>query len=574
MHDNKASLWAAATSDLAYLSKQHRKTASIVFYTPHRFEGNLKYAFLETVRLISVASLPVKITYLTQVIEDYLCLSACGLPVLFWNMSGAKPYSHLLEAAVLVEDGHFLPGHCPPELFAALQGAKHVNLWHGTPIKKIHLQLLDSFVSLNPHFGSICRYAASITLMCLASEHHKRIFKEALRPARTLVTGYARNDILMRSATREDLINVDLAALQQLREARTNGAKIVMYAPTYRDHRPSWLTLRLLTDIASSVKSRGDCLVFRPHPYEKHLVELAKEIPNIIVPEAADIYPLLAETDLLITDYSSIIFDFALTERPIVLFRPDHEEYIGFARGLTMEMDQGLGLPTSHDLSHLNKHLAEARRVTSAPSSVRLSSLNNYYHDADASWRTARALVDISLNTNLKWLGFRMAIALSRKKVPAKLESAASPINIRILFTLVLRDLPDNSLEGFSFSESWGRWTNNDHARIRLPCAIKRGTYIFIEGRVFNSEKNEPFGFGTPKSVQESSLSGHLPAIYVCEEDNASELVLTVPHPTSPVECGQSDDVRRLGIALEKLTFFAVESYSGAEQIAIREDYL
>jgi CDP-glycerol glycerophosphotransferase (TagB/SpsB family) len=111
----------------------------------------------------------------------------------------------------------------------------------------------------------------------------------------------------------------------------------VLYAPTFRDaNRGQWILRAGLERIARAVADAGDCLIVNMHPVEQpHVPDIAQTLPGVcFVAPRTDVYPLLAKTSLLITDYSSIMFDFLHLDRPIVLFRPDHQDYITRSRRL------------------------------------------------------------------------------------------------------------------------------------------------------------------------------------------------------------------------------------------------
>ena len=63
--------------------------------------------------------------------------------------------------------------------------------------------------------------------------------------------------------------------------------------------------------------------------------QLQGAVPSArFVTPRTDLYPLMREVDVLVTDYSSIMFDYLLLDRPVVLYRPDHEDYVQHSRQL------------------------------------------------------------------------------------------------------------------------------------------------------------------------------------------------------------------------------------------------
>nr|WP_315244301.1 CDP-glycerol glycerophosphotransferase family protein [uncultured Albidiferax sp.] len=393
--------------NIELLAQRWPKTSSIIFYTPRRFEGNLKYAFIDICARIKKQSLPVAAYFLTLHVEDYLSLRAEDLPVIHWSPETEKPLKSLLDASVVVEDGFYYDSPpTPPLLFSALQGAKQVNLWHGTPIKKIHLQLTDSMVEIDYHMSAIFKYSASIHTVCLASKNHSDLFKKTFLAKSHKVTGYPRNDILKRQLNRADYINVDLETLEQL-TALDGKKKIFMYAPTWRDGDPSWLSKIHIEQLAGLISKLDGILLINPHPFERSIAEnLLQQIPGIFFQKGHDIYPLLRITDVLITDYSSIIFDYLLTDKVVVLYRPDHDQYIKKSRELIPEQFSSVQLPLAENLGELEGILLQ---LSDSPKEeqIRLKALHNDFSDSHSSERVGNVLMNLAGCGALKRLVYR-----------------------------------------------------------------------------------------------------------------------------------------------------------------------
>jgi CDP-glycerol glycerophosphotransferase len=91
-----------------------------------------------------------------------------------------------------------------------------------------------------------------------------------------------------------------------------------------------------MEQVAAEVARRGDLLVLNVHPVEAPQVPtIAPALPSVaFVTPRSDVYPLLRETDVLVTDYSSLMFDYLHLDRPVVLYRPDHARYTRQSRQL------------------------------------------------------------------------------------------------------------------------------------------------------------------------------------------------------------------------------------------------
>src|SRR5699024_8307233 len=112
--------------------------------------------------------------------------------------------------------------------------------------------------------------------------------------------------------------------------------KVVLYAPTFRDHKNA---VRPLSDDLYSYNKRlavdNILLLVKKHPWQ-HTFKIPDALSNIrdISDEVDDIQELYPHVDVLVTDYSSAFFDFMLTNRPIIFYPYDLEEYLKQCRGL------------------------------------------------------------------------------------------------------------------------------------------------------------------------------------------------------------------------------------------------
>jgi CDP-glycerol glycerophosphotransferase len=170
-----------------------------------------------------------------------------------------------------------------------------------------------------------------------------------------LETGLPRTDLLVRPDREQRAEDVR-------RRLGLSGKRIVLYAPSYLDHlehRSSERASRVrdvptyahedervyrqgpLLDLAAIGEALGDdhVILFRKHR------RVLDRLPASAAPFALDVsdYPdvieLLLVADVLVTDYSSIVFDFASTRRPIIFFTPRFEEYRDEIRGFSLDFE-------------------------------------------------------------------------------------------------------------------------------------------------------------------------------------------------------------------------------------------
>lgn len=222
-------------------------------------------------------------------------------------------YRALARAKVLVNNVNF------PQEYVKREGTIHIQTQHGTPLKSMGLDLRE-FPSTRKtmHFGRLLervdKWDYNLASNRYSSEIWKRVFPSTFV---NLEFGYPRNDIL---------VNGDDGAVRRVRETLKvpTGKKVALYAPTFRDYRSDF---ELDIDPEEVVNALGSeyVLAIRSHYFDsaQHLSG-----PIIDAGSGVDVQELLLATDLLITDYSSVMFDFAILNRPIVIFAHDWEIYV------------------------------------------------------------------------------------------------------------------------------------------------------------------------------------------------------------------------------------------------------
>ncbi len=207
---------------------------------------------------------------------------------------------------------------------------KFIQLWHGTPIKKIGLNNIkyqNFLIEIMFKFVSYL-FSKNIELVTCTNESSKKIFKKALLSKNVFVTGYSRNDIFFdRSLIFED-INKKLSLY--------NYKNVFLYAPTFRDDNS---TVFLFSDPFLSIlnkylKKNKSILLISSHPLQTIIFNSNFSNIKNVSKEIEDIQELLIYTDVLITDYSSSLFDFSLTNKPIIFYPYDYENYLKNCRGL------------------------------------------------------------------------------------------------------------------------------------------------------------------------------------------------------------------------------------------------
>jgi len=229
-------------------------------------------------------------------------------PTVFYHLSTAKYWIREIEVAS--------PGLQPRRKTIVVQ------LWHAAgAFKKFGLDLENRSDDLKKYR---LKDARRWDLLLCSSEKVSQIYQHAfgkIDKKKIFVTGLPRNDFLFHCQKRKDRIRSQLNI--------PLDTKLVLYAPTFRDNglNPD-MVVDIITFLDTSLP-RNYILGVRLHPAIVNKIELKDNILNLSL---YDTEPVLSVSDILITDYSSIVFDFVLLERPMLFYSPDVNEY-GDQRG-------------------------------------------------------------------------------------------------------------------------------------------------------------------------------------------------------------------------------------------------
>ncbi len=213
----------------------------------------------------------------------------------------------------------------------------NVNLWHGFPIKNIVFDAelefrFYSFGRLNGILTLLSSQALTflnnkIDLYCVSSPFELERMSKAFRVSKDKfrITGTPRFDII------NTKINESAKALKIFRKHNTTQGKNIMYAPTWREN--GWNSKQILSDLKKLtlfLESKNYYFFIKRHPLTS-LKEIEswgiKESNRIHFVDNFDINESYQFIDILITDFSSLIFDFGVLNKPIFYFISDLKEY-------------------------------------------------------------------------------------------------------------------------------------------------------------------------------------------------------------------------------------------------------
>ena len=232
----------------------------------------------------------------------------------------------------------------------------YIQTWHGTPLKKIGLDVPGSDLDY-AHEGEKFSYMISPSKYC--SEKLVSAFGLQGREDIVLETGYPRNDALFTF----DQAKVN-SILRELDVPR--GKKIILYAPTFRDNKHSEVSgyeNASGLDFDKLKEQIGDeyIILFRAHYFVAKNMDFEKYKDFVIdVSDYEDVNDLYIVSDMLITDYSSVFFDYANLKRPIIFYMYDYEDYKANARDFYLDQNELPG-PITKTQDELVKEIEETR---------------------------------------------------------------------------------------------------------------------------------------------------------------------------------------------------------------------
>ena len=271
--------------------------------------------------------------------------------------------------------------------FPIRKGQEHINTWHGgIDIKKVGLEECAN----NPLIKKTIELSSELTTGLLSTSKtfdNVTAMKDLGFKKNTLKFGYPRNDILFQQKQNE----IDLR--RKICSYFNISAKdyIILYAPTYRYNRNKFFchpNYNSIKNILSEVTGQKTVILSRMHHLMQNNLGGKETIDATNYP---DMQELLAVVDMLITDYSSSIWDYAIMEKPIYIYAPDFKEYDD-ERGLHVDFEH-FYFPFSKNSCELESQLRQIDFETCKNIAKKFMEDNTSYEDGCACEKTVDYLI-------------------------------------------------------------------------------------------------------------------------------------------------------------------------------------
>ena len=251
----------------------------------------------------------------------------------------------LRTSRVIVTNDHL------PDWFSKREGQHLLQTWHGTPIKKLLHDAAPGSVSLR-YQRLMARQVPQWDLLLAQNREAEQRLRRALGYGGQVRVGeYPRNVRLLGGIEVGRRVRSDLGIGEEQR--------VILYAPTWRE--------RLRHPEGLAGHSNGQGLRGEVYPAHRtdavvlmrtHHMNRVRPGPGLVdVSRYPNIEELMMAADVLVSDYSSIFLDFALTGKPAVVYVPDLEHYRDVERGLYGDWPRRSGLPVALDHDELTFHL-------------------------------------------------------------------------------------------------------------------------------------------------------------------------------------------------------------------------
>ncbi|WP_396278394.1 CDP-glycerol glycerophosphotransferase family protein [Glutamicibacter creatinolyticus] len=315
-------------------------------------------------------------------VKDLSVISPLGTTPVVLN---SRAYHEVLATAkVLVNNNNF------PYYFTKKFGQKYIQTWHGTPLKKIGNDVPGANLSIS-YRELMKREAEAWDVLVAQNDFAARQLPASFGyTGRVLTSGYPRNDVLRSSAA--------ASIRKKVRDALgiPDGEQVVLYAPTWRDNKKTAsnhyrLVSFLDTDELRESMNTPTTVLVRGHSNTAQGRGAVQGNSVIDVTDYPDVNDLYLACDALVTDYSSVMFDYVNTGKPILYLVPDLESYASDVRGFYLDLERIAPGPLAQSTYELSEWLNDMPRLLSEFSNRYKQFVSDFvpYDDGQSTARVA-----------------------------------------------------------------------------------------------------------------------------------------------------------------------------------------
>ena len=266
---------------------------------------------------------------------------------------------HIATNRVFIVDDYFFPLY----VVKPRKGTTVIQTWHASgAFKKIGWSVLDKSFGADEELVSQVAIHSNYDVCLMASKssavYYADAFHQPLEKFRTDL-GMPRTDVLF-GDEKVRRIQADVRA----KYALPPGKRVVLYAPTFRGNTVRRAKAPENLDLRRMAEALGEdhVLLLRLHPFVRRSTPIPDDLRSFAIDTSdhPDIHELMLVSDVLITDYSSAIFEFSLLERPMLFFAPDHDDYLD-ERGFYWDYRTGVPGPVFETTEEVAAYLRAGR---------------------------------------------------------------------------------------------------------------------------------------------------------------------------------------------------------------------
>ena len=268
-----------------------------------------------------------------------------------------------------------------------------IQLWHGTGFKNIGL-LNDLNINNDNVINTLKKNYSKYKLVVATSVSDRERKVESFGVKNVVITGSPRNDIFFDFSITADTI-----------KSKNNLNKyneIISYTPTFRDFETfAPFSNRFWEKLNEYLILNNTLFIVKKHPWDEYLsipncYSNIKDMSNIFI----DVQELLLITDILISDYSGIMTDFALTNKPIICFMYDWEEYANTCRTSYYDLSSILPKPFVYQEEELLDRIMSRKWLKEDQYIKSYDSFRNMFHKYLDNSSCKRVMAEITKITN------------------------------------------------------------------------------------------------------------------------------------------------------------------------------
>ena len=291
----------------------------------------------------------------TQLINEYKNYKN----VVFVERNSDEYMKVLATAKYLLENTSF------PYYFTKKTNQIYINTWHSITVKTLGYDVPEGKVEI----ANVLRNFISTDYIISANKFNTKIFRnsyklDGLYEGRIIENGHPRNDLILN--TNRGYIHSKLTSYGI---EINSSKKLILYAPTWKGTKffkpkaNSDVYFKFISNIDKEINTKEYQILIKPHPAEYKMMSDEDKASGIFVPANIDTNEILSVVDILISDYSSIYFDYMVTDKPVLFYIPDLEEYQDY-RGIYFKPDELPGPATKNidDIADWINNIEEVKK--------------------------------------------------------------------------------------------------------------------------------------------------------------------------------------------------------------------